>query len=192
MTGCKFQLPQWIDPFIGQWEGALDTDENGMRLAIALATENVRQDTGGPFGAVVIDEQAGAVISVGVNLVTETHLSIAHAEIIALSLAQQKLGDWNLSRQACLTLVTTCEPCAMCFGAVPWSGIHKMVCGSRKEDAEAAGFDEGDKPLDWIASLRSRGISVSQDVLRDEANTIFRKYAKRGGVIYNAGPDNGS
>jgi tRNA(Arg) A34 adenosine deaminase TadA len=189
VTGCNFQLPQWIDPFIGQWEGLPDSNASGMRLAIALATENVCQRTGGPFAAVVIDEQAAEVVSVGVNLVTETRLSIAHAEIIALSLAQQRLGDWNLSRQASLTLVSTCEPCAMCFGAVPWSGIQKMVCGSRKEDAEAAGFDEGDKPADWIASLRSRGIEVEMDVLREEANAVFRKYAQRGGEIYNAGPE---
>ncbi len=189
VTQCQFRLPGWVEPFVRDWDGALDTDEGGMRLAIALAMENVRQRTGGPFGAVVIDEPANRVAAVGVNLVTGTHLSVAHAEIVALSLAQQRLGDWNLSRIGQLTLVTTCEPCAMCFGAVPWSGIRKMVCGSRKEDAEAAGFDEGDKPRDWVESLHSRGIQVARDVLREEANGIFRKYAKRGGEIYNAGPE---
>jgi tRNA(Arg) A34 adenosine deaminase TadA len=182
-------LPAWVEPFVGRLGIAPESDEDGMRLAIALAAENVRQGTGGPFGAVVVNEESGALVSVGINLVTGSHLSLAHAEMIALSLAQSRLQDWNLSRRERLTLVTTCEPCAMCFGAIPWSGIRRLVCGSRKEDAEAAGFDEGDKPGDWEASLESRGIAVLRDVLRAEANAVFEQYARRGGVIYNAGPD---
>ena len=192
VTDYSLQLPAWIETLVDAWKKPLGSDEDGMWLAIALATENVRQHTGGPFGAAVIDEAAGKLVSVGVNLVTESNLSIAHAEIIALSLAQQRLGDWNLARDASLTLVTTCEPCAMCCGALPWSGIRRLVCGARKDDAEKAGFDEGAKPQNWIGSLHKRGISVTMNVLRDEANSIFHKYATRGGVIYNAGPDNGA
>ncbi|NIP17720.1 MAG: nucleoside deaminase [Xanthomonadales bacterium] len=189
LTSCQFELPGWVDAFVDATDAPLDSDNAAMRLAIALATENVSRGTGGPFGAVVVDEDAGTLVAAGVNLVTASHLSMAHAEIIALSLAQQRVGDWNLSRSGRLTLVTTCEPCAMCFGAVPWSGVRRLVCGSRKADAEAAGFDEGDKPGDWVASLERRGIEVAQDVLRDEANALFDKYARHGGEIYNAVPE---
>jgi tRNA(Arg) A34 adenosine deaminase TadA len=189
---CNFELPGWVQPFLEAWEASLASDEAGMRLAIALAAENVRHGTGGPFGAAVVDEGSGRLVAVGVNLVTRSHLSVAHAEIIALSLAQKQYGDWNLARDGRLSLLTTCEPCAMCFGAVPWSGIRRLVCGSRKEDAEAAGFDEGDKPADWMESLRKRGIAVRVDLLRDEANEVFKKYARHGGEIYNAGPDSGA
>jgi len=160
-----------------------------MALAVALSEENVRQNTGGPFGAVVVREDSGELVSVGINLVTQTGLSMAHAEIVALTLAQAALGDWNLSRSDPLQLVTSCEPCAMCFGAVPWSGVKSLVCGARKKDAEAAGFDEGDKPDNWVRSLQRRGIVVQCSVLRPEAASVLKRYGKEGGAIYNARQD---
>ena len=125
----------------------------------------------------------------GVNLVTSLGLSIAHAEIVALSTAQRAEHNWNLARGRPLALLTTCEPCAMCFGAVPWSGVQALVCGARKEDAEQAGFDEGARPADWAESLRKRGIAVRLDVLREVAAGIFDDYRQSGGEIYNAGPE---
>src|SRR5918997_213949 len=83
-------------------------------------------------------------------------------------------------------LVTSTEPCSMCFGAIPWSGVRHLVCGARGEDAEAVGFDEGTKPAEWVRSLEERGITVERDVLRDEAASVLRECAERGGEIYNA------
>ena len=157
-----------------------------MRLAIALSEENVQQETGGPFGAVVVNEETGELVSVGINLVTTAGLSVAHAEMVALSLAQSSAGEWNLSHFGPLQLVTTCEPCAMCFGAVPWSGVKSLVCGAQKKDAEAAGFDEGDKPDHWVRSLQRRGIVVQCGVLRAEAALVLERYKDDGGTIYNA------
>jgi tRNA(Arg) A34 adenosine deaminase TadA len=73
----------------------------------------------------------------------------------------------------------------MCLGALPWAGIHSLVCGAREEDARAVGFDEGDKPADWIAGLERRGIRVTRDVRREEARQILEDYVRRGGVVYN-------
>jgi len=184
---CSFELPAWVVPFLDKWQEPLATISQRMALAIALSEENVRQDTGGPFGAVVVREDTGELVSVGINLVTTTGLSMAHAEIVALTLAQSALGDWNLSRSGSLQLVTTCEPCAMCFGAVPWAGVKSLVCGARKKDAEAAGFDEGDKPDHWVRSLQRRGIVVQCSVLRAEAAAVLEHYGDNGGAIYNAG-----
>lgn len=156
-----------------------------MALAIALSRENFDRTGGGPFGAVVYDLDAGRLLGAGVNLVTTHNLSCAHAEIVAISLAQHAVGDWNLGARGRVELVTSCEPCAMCFGAVPWSGVKRLVCGARKEDAEAAGFDEGDKPAEWRESLSARGIEVICDVLRDEAAAVFEHFKKNAGVIYN-------
>lgn len=186
---CTIALPAWVEAWAKGRHSGLDSSEEGMALAIALANENVRQGTGGPFGAVVVDLNSGELISLGVNLVTSTGLSIAHAEMVAISLAQHRVGQWNLSQAGNMSLVTTCEPCAMCFGAVPWSGVRSLVCGGRKSDAQAAGFDEGDKPSDWAQSLRERGIEVELDVMHGEAADIFRLYLASGGEIYNAGPD---
>lgn len=188
---CSFELPAWVGPFLAGRQQSLDSVESRMQLAIALSRESVRQKTGGPFGAVVVDERDNRLVSVGVNLVTTAGLSIAHAEMVALSLAQTALGHWNLLQVGALQLVTSCEPCAMCYGALPWSGISSLVCGARKRDAEAAGFDEGDKPAQWIKSLQRRGIHVQRGVLQKEAAAVLAYYHDIGGPIYNAEHDRG-
>jgi len=188
---CKIDLPAWVAPFLENWQDPLATTSERMRLAIALSEENVRHRTGGPFGAVVVSEETGELVSVGINLVTTAGFSVAHAEIVALTLAQSSVGEWNLSHAGPLQLVTTCEPCAMCFGAVPWSGVKSLICGARKKDAEAAGFDEGDKPDHWVRSLQRRGIVVQCGVLRAEAAAVLARYTEDGGTIYNADHDTG-
>ncbi len=183
---CSFELPAWVNPFLADWHQPLSTISGRMQLAIALSRESVMQKTGGPFGAVVVHEKTGELVSVGINLVTTAGLSIAHAEMVALSLAQLSVGQWNLSHSGPLQLVTSCEPCAMCFGALPWSGISSLICGARKQDAEAAGFDEGDKPGQWVKSLQRRDIEVERGVLRSDAAAVLAFYRDSGGSIYNA------
>ena len=73
----------------------------------------------------------------------------------------------------------------MCLGAVPWSGVTRLVCGARDEDARRVGFDEGAKPADWIGAMESRGIAVVRDVLRAEAVAVLDLYVARGGRIYS-------
>lgn len=187
---CSFDLPAWVQPLLDNWSEPLLTISQRMQLAIALSKENIQQQTGGPFAAVVVNEETCELISVGMNLVTSAGLSVAHAEIVALTLAQSAVGEWNLSSAGSLQLVTTCEPCAMCFGAVPWSGVKSLICGARKKDAEAAGFDEGDKPEQWVRSLQRRGIVVQCSVLRAEAAGVLADYRDTGGPIYNANPEN--
>lgn len=182
---CQLELPAWVGPFLENWSEPLTTISQRMQLAIALSNENVQQQTGGPFGSVVVDEATSELVAVGVNLVTSSGLSMAHAEIVALSLAQAALGKWNLSDSGSLQLLSSCEPCAMCFGAVPWSGVKSLICGARKKDAEAAGFDEGDKPDQWVRSLQRRGIVVQCGVLKTEAAAVLSSYKESGGAIYN-------
>ena len=74
----------------------------------------------------------------------------------------------------------------MCLGATPWSGVRGPVCGARDEDASAIGFDEGEKPIQWVPALERRGITVVRDVLREEAASVLREYVENGGEIYNA------
>lgn len=184
---CEIVLPHWLEEFVNDWADPLETAEQRMHLAVTLAAENVRHHTGGPFGAIVVEEQGGRLLGAGVNLVTTLELSLAHAEMVAISLAQKVAGNWNLNERHSVQLVTSCEPCAMCFGAVPWSGVSSMIWGARKEDAEAAGFDEGDKPRDWIASLERRGIRTQGDVLREQAAVVLARYTRKDGAIYHPG-----
>jgi tRNA(Arg) A34 adenosine deaminase TadA len=187
-TRIELALPDWMGPFLAAWSEPLDCDEGRMRLVVALAAENVRQDTGGPFAAVVLEEQSGRLLGAGVNRVTALGLSLAHAEMLALSLAQRAVDDWNLGARTAVQLVTSCEPCAMCFGAIPWSGVSSLLWGALKEDAEAAGFDEGDKPADWAATLEARGIRTRGGVLRGDAAAVLQRYASGNGAIYHPGP----
>jgi tRNA(Arg) A34 adenosine deaminase TadA len=184
-TRFELALPDWLAPFLADWQEPLDSDERRMRLAVALAAENVRHRTGGPFGAIVVEERSGQLLGAGVNQVTALGLSLAHAEMMAISLAQRARDDWNLGAHEAVQLVTSCEPCAMCFGAVPWSGVGSLLWGARKEDAEAAGFDEGDKPADWAATLEARGIRTTGDVLRQAAAEVLQRYARGNGAIYH-------
>lgn len=156
-----------------------------MDLVLGLAAKNIEHGTGGPFAAAVFTS-GGNLVSVGVNRVEPEHVAVAHAEILAIALAGQALGSFDLSTSGATTLATTTEPCAMCYGAVPWSGVARLVCGARDADARNIGFDEGHKPGNWIAGLEQRGIDVVCDVRRAEAVALLEVYARTGGRIYNA------
>ena len=178
-TQLSIAIPAWIDEVVASLGGSFDDDIARMRLAVRLSRENVERG-GGPFGAVVF--AASAVIAAGVNRVLDSQLSIAHAEIIAMMRAQARLGPQPSATP--LTLVTSCEPCCQCFGAVVWSGVSRLVCGAITSDAEALGFDEGPKPDAWPETLERRGIAVQLAVCRDEAREVLAEYARRGGPIY--------
>jgi tRNA(Arg) A34 adenosine deaminase TadA len=181
-------LPGWVEELIRDPDRAYPAEEDRMRLVIELSRLNVAHGTGGPFGAGVFDLSTNRLVAPGVNLVTTTNLSTAHAEIVAIMIAQQVVGHFDLGGpgRPPYELVASTEPCAQCFGAVPWSGVRRLACGARDEDARAIGFDEGPKMPGWIPALERRGISVVRDVCRAEAAAVLEEYAGRGGVIYNA------
>jgi len=180
------ELPGWVPKLIGEWDRAYPDPEERMRLAIQLARANLEHGTGGPFGAAVFESETHRLIAPGMNLVTSSNCSIAHAEIVALAFAQQHLGHFDLGQPggAGFELVSSSEPCAMCYGALPWSGIRSLVCGARSEDACAIGFDEGEKPANWAEALAERGIRVTRDLCRPEAVTVLKAYQRDGGLIY--------
>jgi tRNA(Arg) A34 adenosine deaminase TadA len=183
----SLSLPEWLGSVAPKAEEAFRSTDERMRLAIQFARLNVQNRTGGPFGAAVFNEETGTFLSAGVNLVIRSELSIAHAEIVAISLAQRALETYELAGPGLprLQLVSSAEPCVMCFGAVTWSGIRSLVCGARDEDVRAIGFDEGAKTPDWTDALASRGISVYRDVCRSEAVGVLQAYQSAGGPIYN-------
>ena len=180
------QLPEWVNKCIPDANGIYNTIEKRMELAIELAAKNIKHD-GGPFGAAIFERQTGKLIAPGINLVMQTNCSIVHAEIVALVLAQQKMGNFDLGAEGLpeFELVSSTEPCAMCLGALPWSGIRSLVCGARDEDARSIGFDEGEKPVLWIEALESRSIKVTRDILRDTSKAVLQQYVDEGGIIYN-------
>lgn len=181
-------LPGWVEEALPDPERTYPTEEDRMRLVVELSQLNVDHGTGGPFGAGVFDLSTGRLVAPGVNLVASFNLSFAHAEMVALMVAQRVVGHYDLGGEGmpARELVASTEPCSMCLGATPWSGVRRLVCGAREEDARAIGFDEGPKMADWVAALERRGISVVRDVCRTEAAAVLRHYAESGGAIYNA------
>lgn len=189
----SIRLPSWVESFLMKSPEVFPTVEDRMRLVVALSRRNVQCKTGGPFAAAVFDSD-GRLVAPGVNIVVAAKCSLLHAEIVALAIAQRVLGRYDIGDGGRLhyDLFATTEPCSMCFGAIPWSGVRTLVCGARDEDARAVGFDEGPKLTDWVAALADRGIAVQRDVLRAEAVEVIREYAMTGGPIYNAGRPNES
>ena len=185
-SASPFRLPQWAIQLARSQHNPFLSKESRMRLVIALASTNVAKGTGGPFGAAVFERRSGRLIAIGVNVVESTRCSHAHAEMAALANAQQAVGAFELGTAGLPEheLVTSCEPCAMCYGAIPWSGIRRVLCGARASDAEAIGFDEGAKPKNWVAELNTRGIAVVRDLCRKEAVAVLQHYKDTGGTIY--------
>lgn len=108
-----------------------------MKMAIELAMENVKSNAGGPFGAIVVRD--GMVIAKGTNLVTSSLDPTAHAEVVAIREACQKLDTFQLS--GC-DIYTSCEPCPMCLGAIYWARPERVFFGALPADAADAGFDD--------------------------------------------------
>ncbi|NTW66213.1 MAG: nucleoside deaminase [Nitrospirae bacterium] len=187
-TVITLSLPPWLERALPPPDRAFPAVEDRMRFVIGLAQQNIAAGTGGPFAAAVFHGGTGRLITAGVNLVISLNSSIAHAEIIAIMLAQQRAGTYDLGGGGLppLELVSSTEPCAMCLGALPWSGVRRLVCGATGEDVAGIGFDEGAKPPGWQRELEERGIAVVQNVCRAEAAAVLRRYADQGGIIYNA------
>jgi tRNA(Arg) A34 adenosine deaminase TadA len=184
----KISLPDWVENFTVKVGNVHPQIEDRMRFVIELSQRNIEHQTGGPFAAAIFHRE-GNLIAPGVNMVMVSNCSILHAEIVAIALAQKVLGRYDLSNGGTdkYDLVSTTEPCAMCLGAIPWSGVCRLICAARDEDARKIGFDEGSKPDDWIGELERRGITVLCDILRGDAVKVLEKYKATGGTIYNAG-----
>ncbi|WP_456372444.1 nucleoside deaminase [Thiolapillus sp.] len=183
-----FSLPDWVADYLASCKKIARTDEERMSLVIQAARRNILEKSGGPFAAAVFESHSGRLVALGVNRVIPENLSMLHAEIVAFSLAQHRLGNYDLGAKDLPghELVTSTEPCAMCLGATCWSGVSRVVTASSDQDARSMGFDEGPKPGNWQKELEQRGIEVRTGVLRDEALAVLKAYRQAGGVIYNS------
>jgi len=184
------RLPPYVTEFLRDQDTVYSTDEDRMNVVIGLSRINISHG-GGPFGAGVFCMSTHKLLAPGVNLVIPTACSVAHAEIVALVLAEQAVATYSLSDAGDFELVTSAEPCSQCFGAIPWSGVRRLVYGADRIDVEAIGFDEGPKVSDWIETLEKRGIEVASHVLRCDAVEVLQEYVLAGNRIYNPGSQAG-
>ena len=138
-----------------------------MRKAIALSINNVKQNIGGPFGAVVT--KGNEIIATGTNCVTSHNDPTAHAEVVAIRNACKKLGSFQLDN---CEIYTSCEPCPMCLGAIYWARPQAVYYGNTKADAAQIEFDDQFIYDELELPLGKRNLKISQ-LLADEAIEAF-------------------
>ena len=138
-----------------------------MQAALSLA--KVAGDNGDvPVGAIVVNE-AGEILGTGQNLREKNNDPSAHAEIVAMRQAAEKIGSWRLDD---LTLVVTLEPCVMCAGAILQSRLKRLVFGAFDQKAGAVGSS-----LDVIRDVRALSkVEVVSGVLEDECAKLLTDF----------------
>lgn len=142
------------------------TDADYMRAALALAGQ--AQAAGEvPVGAVVVKE--GEIVGLGFNAPISRHDPSAHAEMMALRDAAQRLGNYRLV--GC-ELFVTIEPCLMCAGAIMHARIARVVYGARDAKTGACG-----SVLDVFAERRlNHHAEVEGGVLADECGALISNF----------------
>jgi len=192
----RFELPEWVAEEVGDPRRLYGLREERMDLALRLAERNVEQGGGGPFGACVFETDTGLLVSAGVNLVVSTNSSLAHAEALAIMLAQHAHATFDLAEKGLpsMELVSTAQPCIQCYGILWWSGLRRVVIGATAQDVESlTGFREGPLPTDWAGRLADRSplpaVDVITDCLRARACRLLREYHDQGGPVYIPGGD---
>ena len=141
-----------------------------MRAAIELSRAKMRENCGGPFGAVVVRE--GKIIARGWNRVTSANDPTAHAEVAAIRAACKKLGTFHLSD---CELYTSCEPCPMCLAAIYWARFKRIYYANTRRDAARIEFDD-----EWlyreVARPMGRRKIPARQLLRAEALAVFDEW----------------
>jgi len=181
-------LPAWATTELAALPDYMPTLEERMAAVIKFSRLNFEHETGGPFAAGVFEKKSGKLIVIGVNRVVPSNCSSAHAEIVTISLAQKIIGSFDLGAAGLPEhqLVVNARPCAMCYGSIPWSGVTELVvAGTGKDVEELTGFDEGPVHPDWIGELNKRGISVIENIMRDEACAVLHDFGASNALVYN-------
>jgi tRNA(Arg) A34 adenosine deaminase TadA len=188
-TGFSLDLPDWAVDELNRLPPYFSTLEERMAAVINFSRLNFQRGTGGPFAAGIFERDTGRLVVIGVNRVVPFNCSSAHAEVMAISLAQSLLGTYDLGAAGLPAhqIVVNWRPCAMCLGAVLWSGVRSLVIAGDGPELEAiTGFDEGPVHPQWLSEVNGRGIEVINNVLRDEAIAAYKAFAASDAFVYNA------
>ena len=153
-------------------------DEFYMRKAIAVAKRGVDKGQT-PFGAVIVKNDK--VIVAAHNVVWKTKDITAHAEITAIRVACKKLKTVDLSGCA---IYSTTEPCPMCFSAIHWARVDKIVYGASIADAANAGFNELSISNFEMKKRGKSRVVIKVGVLKRENRGLFEYWKQKGGKAY--------
>lgn len=141
-----------------------------MRMAIEKAREGVANGQT-PFGAAIVKD--GKLITCVHNVVWQTTDITAHAEVNAIREACKVLNSVDLS--GCV-IYSTCEPCPMCFSAIHWAKISKIVYGASISDAQNVGFNELHISTETMKELGGSPVEIVGDFLKNESLELFETF----------------
>jgi tRNA(adenine34) deaminase len=146
-----------------------------MRIALDLA-QAAAQAGEAPIGAVVVDPASGQVVASAHNAPIALHDPTAHAEIRALRMAGEAVGNYRLTG---LWLYVTLEPCAMCAGAISHARIGRVIYGA--DDPKGGAVAHG--PRFFAQPTCHWRPDVTSGVLGEESSALLRGFfrARRGG-----------
>jgi guanine deaminase len=144
-----------------------------MARAIQLSLESVHSKSGGPFGAVIVRNDE--IIAEGANQVTFHNDPTAHAEIVAIRQACEKLHNFELKE---CDIYSSCEPCPMCLGAIYWARLARVFFANTAADAARIGFNDSSIYAELRVPHRERVIPAIQ-IMREEALAAFRAWADK-------------
>lgn len=149
-----------------------------MSEAKLCADSGIADKQGGPFGAVIVDEN-GKIIARGNNRVIIDNDPTAHAEVIAIRNACKALSTYDLSGKI---LYTSCEPCPMCLSAVIWANIKEIYYGCSRHDADKIGFRDNDI-YNYLKGENTGLVTLTQ-LDHEDCIKTFEKYMRNKGKMY--------
>ena len=144
-------------------------EENFMKEALKEAEKAYKKEEI-PVGAVIVKD--GEIISRAHNLTEELNDCTAHAEILAIRKASEKLGGWRLIN---CDLYVTMEPCIMCSGAIVQSRIKKLIIGT-KHIKNLNIEKQHEFKIDYFNTCN---VEVTFDILKDECSNILQDFFKK-------------
>ena len=142
-----------------------------MHMALREAARGMRSGKGGPFGACIVKD--GVIVALAHNRVLVTGNPTQHAEVVAIGRAAKQLGTHIL--KGC-TIYSTTEPCPMCFSAIHWAQVDRIVFGTGIADVKRLGFNELSISNE---ALKRQGKSrvVLARAAKQECNDLLRSWA---------------
>lgn len=123
-----------------------------------------------PVGAVVVKRSTGEIIGEGYNRRESDKSPLAHAEIIAINNASEKLGGWRLI--GC-ELYVTLEPCPMCSGAIINSRIERVIYGAKDKKAGCCG-----SVINMFEMPFNHKPLIISGVMEEECTEILKEFFK--------------
>lgn len=149
-----------------------------LNKAIELARYTMNNDIGGPFGALITDNNNN-IISVASNTVLASHDPTAHAEINAIRKASTILKTHDLSN---CKLYTTAYPCPMCISAIIWANIKEVYYGTDIKEAEKIGFRDN-FIYEYIKDNNKQILKIHQ-IDNNKCKELFEEYKQKQKKIY--------